>query len=128
MRRASGVTPVVVLAVAVLYWTTADRLNAQSGPSTSLRAAEGVALTGIVSSVEEGPMEGVLVSAKRAGSTIAVTVVSDAQGRYRFPRARLELGSYAIRVRAIGYQLGGPDAGSGPPKGGPYAAGGTTGD
>jgi hypothetical protein len=34
-------------------------------------------------------MEGVLVSAKRAGSTITVTVVSDAKGRYAFPANRL---------------------------------------
>ncbi|HYT47759.1 MAG TPA: hypothetical protein VEL04_05025, partial [Burkholderiales bacterium] len=42
------------------------------------------ALTGLVSSAEEGAMEGVLVGAKKAGSTITVTVVSDAQGRYSF--------------------------------------------
>ena len=39
------------------------------------------ALTGLVSSQEEGPMEGVLVSAKRTGSNVTITVVSDAQGR-----------------------------------------------
>ena len=43
------------------------------------------ALTGQVTSTEEGPMEGVLVSAKKAGSTITITVVSDEQGRYSFP-------------------------------------------
>jgi hypothetical protein len=47
------------------------------------------ALTGRVTSVEEGAMEGVLVSARKAGSTITTTVVTDAQGRYRFPRTRL---------------------------------------
>ena len=109
MRRASGVTSVLALAVAVLFWTAVNRLNAQS--------AGAVALTGVVSSVEEGPMEGVLVSAKRAGSTIAVTVVSDGQGRYRFPRTGLEPGSYAIRVRAVGYEL------NGPPEGGAHTAG-----
>ena len=66
------------------------------------------ALTGTVSSKEEGLMEGVLVSAKRAGSNFTVTVVSDAQGRYRFPRARLEPGQYALSIRAIGYVLEGP--------------------
>ena len=34
-------------------------------------------------------MEGVLVSAKRDGSPITVTVVSDATGRYGFPADRL---------------------------------------
>ena len=67
--------------------------------------SSGAALTGIVSSAAEGVIEGVLVSAKRAGSTVTVTVATDAQGRYTFPRARLEPGSYAIRIRAIGYEL-----------------------
>jgi len=45
------------------------------------------ALTGQVTSAEEGAMEGVLVSAKKAGSTVTITVVSDAQGNYSFPAA-----------------------------------------
>lgn len=65
------------------------------------------ALTGVVRSQEEGVMEGVLVSAKRSGSTITTTVVSDAQGRYSFPRTRLEPGTYTIRIRAVGYELDG---------------------
>ncbi len=65
------------------------------------------ALTGTVTSAEEGAMEGVLVSAKKTGSSITITVVSDAQGRYRFPASRLEPGQYAIRIRAIGYDLDG---------------------
>ena len=63
------------------------------------------ALTGQVTSTEEGPMEGVLISARRAGSTVTTTVVSDQQGRYQFPRARLEPGDYSLRIRAIGYEL-----------------------
>jgi virginiamycin B lyase len=66
------------------------------------------ALTGHVTSAEEGPMEGVLVSAKRAGSTITFTVATDAQGRYVFPATKLEPGPYALRVRAVGYDLDGP--------------------
>jgi streptogramin lyase len=58
--------------------------------------------------MEEGPMEGVLVSANRAGSTITTTVVSDGSGYYRFPEDRLEPGSYTIRVRAVGYELDDP--------------------
>ena len=69
---------------------------------------EPVALIGAVSSVEEGPMEGVLVSAKKTGSTVTTTVVTNQQGRYRFPRARLEPGEYAVRIRAIGYDLSSP--------------------
>jgi virginiamycin B lyase len=65
-------------------------------------------LSGKVMSSEEGAMEGVLVSAKREGSTISVTVVSDAQGRYSFPAKRLTPGRYALRVRAAGYELDSP--------------------
>jgi streptogramin lyase len=66
------------------------------------------ALTGKVASQEEGPMEGVLVSAKRAGSTITVTVLSDAQGQYSFPQSRLEPGQYSVRIRAVGYEMDNP--------------------
>ena len=63
------------------------------------------ALRGVVSSQEEGRMEGVLVSAKKAGSTITVSVVSDNQGRYAFPGNRLEPGNYSLKIRATGYDL-----------------------
>jgi streptogramin lyase len=68
------------------------------------------ALAGKVSSAEEGAMEGVLVSAKKAGSTITVTVVSDAEGRYSFPAKKLSPGKYALRVRAVGYELESPSS------------------
>lgn len=77
---------------------------------TSLNAAQSpiAALTGTIASQAEPRMEGVVVSARRVGSTITVSVMSDAQGRYSFPLDRLEPGSYALRVRAIGYDLDGP--------------------
>src|SRR5262249_33074744 len=62
-------------------------------------------LSGVVTSAEEGAMEGVLVSAKRAGSTITVTVVTDEKGRYSFPASRLKPGKYALKVRAVGFDL-----------------------
>jgi len=62
------------------------------------------ALTGKVTA-EQGALEGVLVSAKKSGSTITITVVSDKDGRYAFPAARLEPGQYSLRIRAIGYDL-----------------------
>jgi len=68
------------------------------------------ALAGKVSSAEEGAMEGVLISAKRAGATVTITVVSDKEGRYAFPAAKLEPGRYSIRIRAVGYDLEGPGA------------------
>ena len=66
------------------------------------------ALTGKVSSQEEGAMEGVVVSAKRDGSTMTISVVSDSQGQYSFPQDRLEPGTYAISIRAVGYDLTSP--------------------
>src|SRR6267154_2199097 len=69
------------------------------------QAPTSVGLTGQVSSKEEGPMEGVVVSAKRAGSTITVSVVTHRQGRYRFPRERMEPGQYSLKMRAAGYDL-----------------------
>ena len=65
-------------------------------------------LSGQVTSVAEGPMEGVLVSAKKANSTITVTVVTDNQGRFRFPAAELDPGQYSLRIRAVGYDLEAP--------------------
>lgn len=75
-------------------------LGAESFPREAL-----VALTGQVTSSEEGPIEGVLVSAKKAGGTITVTVVTDDQGRYRFPIERLDPGHYELAIRADGYDL-----------------------
>jgi streptogramin lyase len=76
------------------------KVSAQAGPA---------ALTGKVSA-GEGALEGVLVSAKKAGSTVTVTVVSDKDGRYSFPAARLEPGQYSLRIRAAGYDLASSDA------------------
>ena len=70
----------------------------------------GIALAGTVRSAEDGAMEGVLVGAKRAGSTITTTVVTDASGHYRFPRNRLPAGTYTLGVRAVGYELAEPAA------------------
>src|SRR5215470_11326301 len=63
------------------------------------------ALAGSVSSPEDGKMEGILVSAKRPGSTIMVSVSTNRQGQYSFPQDRLAPGTYDITIRAIGYTL-----------------------
>jgi streptogramin lyase len=86
--------------VAVLFYAGSDSLRGQT--------AAPAALTGQVSSAEEGFMEGVLVSARKADSAITITVVSDPQGRYTFPRSRLEPGRYSLRIRAMGYDLDDP--------------------
>ena len=57
-------------------------------------------------------MEGVVVSAKKDGSTITVSVVTDDKGHFSFPAARLEPGHYTISARAAGYDL---DGAEGPP-------------
>src|ERR1700720_1606528 len=71
-------------------------------------AQTATALSGKISSTEEGLMEGVLVSAKKEGSTITTTVVSNAKGEFSFPAARMEPGHYNITIRAAGYNLAGP--------------------
>src|SRR6476619_1870360 len=79
-----------------------------AGAQTSFAAT--AALTGKVTSAKEGAMEGVLVTAKKDGSTKSVTVVSDDKGQYSFPAGRLDPGHYSLKIRAIGYILDGPRA------------------
>ena len=67
-----------------------------------------VALTGIVTSDKEGAMEGVVVSAKRASGAVTISVATDDKGRFSFPSSKLEPGSYALSIRAVGYELDGP--------------------
>src|SRR4051794_23766816 len=78
--------------VATALLCTADPVWAQTN----------AALSGQVTSAEEGAMEGILVTAKKG--TIATTVVSDKDGRYSFPPGRLDPGAYAIAIRAVGYE------------------------
>jgi streptogramin lyase len=62
-------------------------------------------LSGRVSSDREGAMEGVVVSARQTGSTMTVSVVSDTEGKYRFPASRLQPGHYDLTTRAAAYIL-----------------------
>ncbi len=66
-----------------------------------------LALTGQVTSAAEGAMEGVLVSARKDGSTVTITVASDNAGRFGFAAAKLAPGRYTLAVRAVGYELSG---------------------
>ena len=86
------------LAGTLLFWVSAIVQANGSVP----------ALTGVVTSQKEGPMEGVVVGAKKEGSTITVNVMTDQKGRYVFPGARLDSGHYNLRIRAAGYDLDGP--------------------
>src|SRR4030081_3920616 len=67
-----------------------------------------MALIGQVSSAADGPMEGVVVSARRDGSTATISVVSDSTGKFGFPASRLAPGRYSLAIRAVGYDLEGP--------------------
>jgi hypothetical protein len=66
------------------------------------------ALTGTVSSESEGNMEGVVVTAQKAGSIVRISVTTDARGRYAFPDNKLEPGDYTISIRAVGYDISAP--------------------
>jgi virginiamycin B lyase len=73
--------------------------------SASAVRAEG--LSGQVAA-PQGALDGILVTAKKAGSTIAYTVPTDDKGRYSFPSAKIEPGDYKLTIRAAGYDLDGP--------------------
>lgn len=60
-----------------------------------------------VTSAQEGPMEGVVVSARKPDSTITISMATDEKGVFRFPAGRLDSGHYALTVRAAGYALDG---------------------
>lgn len=79
-----------------------------AGFTAQADAPSATALSGKVTSQEEGAMEGVLVTARKTGSVISYTVATDAAGTYAFPRAKLEPGQYALRVRAAGFDLDDP--------------------
>src|SRR5277367_4974150 len=76
--------------------------------STPAFAQNMAALSGAVTSTKEGPMEGVVVSARKDGSTITVSVVSDDKGHFSFPASRLDPGHYTLKIRAVGYNLEAP--------------------
>jgi streptogramin lyase len=63
-------------------------------------------LTGRVSS-PAGALEGVVVSARKEGSPVTISVVSNGAGEFSFPAGRLEPGRYGMRIRATGYELDG---------------------
>ena len=96
------------LLLTLLVASSAAFLSQVGHSQISNQTQTSAALTGQVTSTEEGLMEGVLVTVKKTGSTIAITVATDEQGRYRFPPGRLEPGHYAISIRAVGYDLDGP--------------------
>src|SRR5260370_26625623 len=94
--RTRRLLSILTLGAAVILFQTALQPVAAENKAAA-------ALTGQVTSEAEGAMEGVVVSAKKEGSTVTVSVISDAQGRYSFPADRLSAGKYKIKIRAVGY-------------------------
>ena len=90
MKKAMVLLSLVVFATCMM---------AAQAPSTA------PALAGKVMSPADGNMEGVLIGAKKEGSTVTTWVVSNAQGEYNFPRDRMAPGKYNISIRAVGYEL-----------------------
>src|SRR3989442_13109820 len=84
---------IVVAALAVSFSGGAFRLHAQ----------EPVSLTGHIKSDEEGLMEGMAVSAKRARSNMTLTLISNEKGVYPFPENQLEASQDSITRRGAGY-------------------------
>src|ERR1043166_8408626 len=97
MRRAAFVAGTVGLILLGLAF--ADLVMAQTSTAP--------ALTGKVTSQAEGAMEGVIVGAKKVGSTITTWVVTNAEGQYSFPRDRMQPGKYAVSIRAVGFEMPG---------------------
>src|SRR5215472_12340093 len=76
-----------------------------AGPEATVRAQGAAALSGQVSSSDEGPMEGVLVSAKKDGATITTTVVTRQRHRRSEARPHQEPGRSALERGWTGSML-----------------------
>ena len=111
-RRNDGVSDgidreVLMLArTACLFAAAVFLLLGYTGISSHAQTAAPAALTGKVSSAEEGAMEGVVIRAKKG--IVTVSVVSNAKGEFSFPPAKLGPGEYGLSIRATGYDLTGP--------------------
>lgn len=74
----------------------------------ALLLAQAPVLRGVVRNADHKPIEGVVVTASRPGSNIAVSVDSRADGSYRFPAGTLAPASYQLAIRAEGFDLAQP--------------------
>src|SRR5690349_14403287 len=99
MRKPICLAAVVAL-TAILLFSSPGAVPANADVS--------VALSGQVSSPKEPAMEGVVVGAKKDGSTMTLNVTTDEKGRFSFPASKLAPGKYALKVRAAGYELDAP--------------------
>src|SRR5262249_46304171 len=94
--------------LAMKHWLLVTSAALAVGCAQSGLAQAAGRLAGQVTSAEESAMEGVVVSAKKDGSTIGISVISDASGNFTFPDVKLEPGKYTLSIRAIGFELDGP--------------------
>jgi streptogramin lyase len=99
MRTTVALATFTTVLAATLLCERPAKLSASDSPT---------ALAGVARSTEEGAMEGVVVTARRSGANFSVSVVSDARGRYSFPRSHLSPGTYTLTMRATGYDLTDP--------------------
>src|SRR5437868_5353403 len=99
-ERMRGKTLGIALAALAIAAAGAGALEQRPGRSRDPADA----LSGTVTSAGT-PMEGVVVTVRQPGSTIATSVVSDTKGRYHFPSGRLAVGDYAVSIKAAGFDL-----------------------
>ncbi len=64
-----------------------------------------VAIQGRVTASTEGAIEGAVISAKKDGSVITISVVSHVNGDFAFPKEKIPAGNYTITIRATGFEL-----------------------
>src|SRR5215469_2649888 len=69
-----------------------------SSASNAIAGQAAAALIGHVVGPDGTPLEGVVVTAARPSSTITVSVVSGADGSYRFPTNKLAPGQYFLSI------------------------------
>jgi virginiamycin B lyase len=106
LRNVASVKQGINVRTKLLLWPLL--LIAALAPLRAAQTPSAPSLAGRVSSEAEGAMEGVLVRAKGEGKSISITVVSDREGRYSFPAARLAPGKFHLDIRAVGYDLASP--------------------
>src|SRR5687767_10391851 len=82
-----------LLSTLVVTWLVVGTLGLQAQTETIL--------TGKITSATNQAMEGVIVSARRIGSTFTTSVYSDSTGEYYFPK--LQQGKYKIWAQAVGF-------------------------
>src|SRR5262249_61536355 len=79
-----------------------------AGLSIFAAHAQAPVLTGQVRSAVAGPMEGVVGRAKRDGSTLTLSVVSDNTGKLSFPASDPEPRRHSLALLCVGHDCDSP--------------------